>query len=430
MSWVGSANEQGNSFPLQNLPYAVFRRTRTDEPFRVGVGIGDKILDLTALGQSEAARSTRLNIPESLCASTLNRFMAEGNIIWASTRKTLFELLRQGSPYDGKVSDCLIDQSNAEYALPATIMDYTDFYASIDHAMNIGKQFRPDNPLLPNYEWVPISYHGRSSSIVVSGEPIVRPNGQIRPSIDTPPRVTASEKLDYEMEVGLFVGTGNQRNVPIPIDEAEQHLFGICLLNDWSARDIQAWEYQPLGPFLGKNFATTLSPWIVTMEALAPFRTSEKQAGDRPILPYLNSEKEGANLGIDMYLDVSIQSSKMKGESLPPKRLGLSNFKNSYWTPAQMVAHHTVNGCNLRPGDLFGSGTMSGPGADQTGALIELTQGGKLPIQISNIENRSFLEDGDTVFMTAWCERDGYRTIGFGECNGTIISAAAKAGRK
>ncbi len=430
MSWVESANEQGNPFPLQNLPYAVFRRKGSDEPFRIGVGIGDKILDLTTLGQSGVARPTQLDIPESLYASTLNRFMAEGNIIWTRTRKILFEVLRQGSPYEGKVPDCLIDQSKAEYGLPATIMDYTDFYASIDHATNIGKLFRPDNPLMPNYEWVPIAYHGRSSSIVVSGEPIVRPNGQIRPSVDTPPYVSACKKLDYEMEVGLFVGAGNQRNVPIPIDEAERHLFGICLLNDWSARDIQAWEYQPLGPFLGKNFATTLSPWIVTMEALAPFRTSEKRAGDRTLLPYLNSEKEGANLGIDMYLDVSIQSPKMKEEGLPPKCLGLSNFKYSYWTPAQMVAHHTVNGCNLRAGDLFGSGTMSGPGADQTGALIELTQGGKLPIQISNTENRSFLEDGDTVFMTAWCERDGYRAIGFGGCNGTIMSAADQVDRK
>ncbi|MAZ02912.1 MAG: fumarylacetoacetase [Sneathiella sp.] len=424
MSWVETANEQGSPFPLQNLPYAVFRSSGTDETFRIGVGIGDKILDLTALGRSESARTSRLNIPDSLYASTLNNFMAEGEAIWSSTRSTLFELLRQGSSYDGKVPDCLIEQSKAEYALPATIMDYTDFYASIDHATNIGKLFRPDNPLMPNYEWVPIAYHGRSSSIVVSGEPIVRPRGQIRPSIDAPPHVSVSEKLDYEMEVGLFVGMGNQRNVPVSIDEAEQHLFGVCLLNDWSARDIQAWEYQPLGPFLGKNFATTISPWIVTMEALAPFRTPMKEAEGRTILPYLNSDREEANCGIDMYLDVSIHSVKMKGDGLPPKRLGLSNFKYSYWTPAQMVAHHTVNGCNLRAGDLFGSGTMSGPGADQTGALIEVTQGGKLPVQISNTESRSFLEDGDTVFLSAWCERDGYRTIGFGECNGTIISAA------
>ena len=424
MSWVETANEQGNPFPLQNLPYAVFRSAGTDETFRIGVGIGDKILDLTALGQSEVARASRLNIPESLYASTLNDFMAEGEAIWSSTRKALFGVLRQGSLYEIEISDCLIDQSNAEYALPAMIMDYTDFYASIDHATNIGKLFRPDNPLMPNYEWVPIAYHGRSSSIVVSGEPIVRPKGQIRSSIDAPPHVSASEKLDYEMEVGLFVGAGNQRNVPISIDEAEQHLFGICLLNDWSARDIQAWEYQPLGPFLGKNFATTISPWIVTMQALAPFRISMKHKGERTILPYLSSDREEANCVIDMHLDVSVQSAKMKVEGVPPKRLGQSNFKYSYWTPAQMVAHHTLNGCNLRPGDLFGSGTMLGPGPDQTGALIEVTKGGELPVQLSNTESRRFLEDGDTVFLSAWCEKDGYRTIGFGECNGTIISVA------
>lgn len=427
LSWVDEANLQDCLFPLQNLPYAVFRTAGTDESFRIGVGIGDKILDLTALGQSDVAPASQLKIPESLYDSTLNRFMAEGKTIWASTRKTLFEVLRRDSPYDGAIPDCLIDQANAEYALPAAIADYTDFYASIDHATNIGKLFRPDNPLMPNYEWVPIAYHGRSSSIVVSGEPIVRPHGQIKPSFDASPRLSASEKLDYEMEVGLFVGVGNQRDVPIPIDKAEDHLFGICLLNDWSARDIQAWEYQPLGPFLGKNFATTISPWIVTMEALAPFRTSRQSAGGRNILPYLTSEQEGVNLGIDMYLDVSIQSEKMKEEGLSPKQLGVSNFKYSYWTPAQMVAHHTINGCNLNAGDLFGSGTMSGPEAGQTGALIEITQGGKLPVEISTEERRSFLEDGDTVFMTAWCEQDGFRKIGFGACDGTIKPAVTRA---
>jgi fumarylacetoacetase len=301
--------------------------------------------------------------------------------------------------------------------LPCEIGDYTDFYTSIHHATSVGKQFRPDNPLLPNYKWVPIGYHGRSSTIGVSGETIRRPRGQYKGPDDAAPGFGASKRLDYELELGIFVGKGNAQGEPIVIDEAESHLFGLGLFNDWTARDVQAWEYQPLGPFLSKNFASTLSPWIVTMEALAPFRVPfVRPAGDPQPLPYLDDPDNRREGAVDIVLEVWLATANMR----EPQRLMQSNFRDSYWTMAQLVAHHTVNGCRLRPGDLFGSGTQSGPEPGQGGSLLELSQGGKQPLRLANGETRSFLEDGDTVILRGRCERGGFRRIGFGACAGTI----------
>jgi fumarylacetoacetase len=308
--------------------------------------------------------------------------------------------------------------------VPARIGDYTDFYTSIYHATNIGKLFRPDNPLMPNYQWVPIGYHGRSSSIGVSGQNFQRPQGQTKAPDAAEPSFGPCKRLDYEMEVGIFIGNGNQPGQPVAIDDTDQHVFGLCLLNDWSARDIQAWEYQPLGPFLSKNFASTISPWIVTLEALAPYRQGWTRPADHPQpLTYLESAQNRAAGGFDIRLEVLLETERMRNEKQPPSRLSLSNFNHSYWTVAQMVAHHTVNGCNLQPGDFFGSGTMSGPTPDSAGALIELTQGGKQPVTLSNGETRTFLQDGDAVIMRGWCEKPGAVRIGFGEMIGTILPA-------
>jgi fumarylacetoacetase len=304
--------------------------------------------------------------------------------------------------------------------LPCEIGDYTDFYTSIHHATSVGRQFRPDNPLLPNYKWVPIGYHGRSSSIGVSGESIHRPRGQYKGADDAMPGFGPTRRLDYELEVGIFVAGGNAQGEPIAIADAESHLFGLALFNDWTARDIQAWEYQPLGPFLSKNFASTLSPWIVTMEALAPFRAPfARPAGDPQPLPYLDGEGNRREGALDITLEVWLSTARMR----EPQRLMQSNFRDSYWTVAQLVAHHTVNGCNLRAGDLFGSGTQSGPQPGQGGSMLELSSGGKQPLTLANGETRSFLEDGDTVILRGYCERSGFRRIGFGDCAGTVLPA-------
>jgi fumarylacetoacetase len=308
--------------------------------------------------------------------------------------------------------------------LPCRIGDYTDFYTSIHHATAVGKQFRPDNPLLPNYRWVPIGYHGRASSIGVSGQSIRRPAGQFKGPDDATPGFGPTRRLDYELELGAFIALPNNQGEPVPIADAEAHLFGLALFNDWTARDIQAWEYQPLGPFLSKNFASTLSPWIVTLEALAPFRVPfARPPGEPAPLPYLDSPANRASGAIDVALEVWLQTAAMRNAGLPAQRLMQSNFRDSYWTLAQLVAHHTVNGCNLQAGDLFGSGTQSGPDPGQGGSLLELSGGGKLPLQLANGETRSFLEDGDTVILRGHCARQGLRRIGFGDCAGTILPA-------
>lgn len=420
-SWVESANQPGADFPIQNLPFAVLRPKGSSEAFRCAVAIGDYALDLRALKEKELIESPALDACQG---ETLNDFMALGKEAWSTLRDELSRLLKAGSESETAAKACLLPLADVEYALPAHIGDYTDFYTSIHHATNIGRLFRPDNPLLPNYEWVPIGYHGRSSSIDVSGQAFRRPMGQLKAPDQDAPLLGACKRLDYELEVGIFVGPENPLGEPVGIEAAESHIFGLCLLNDWSARDIQAWEYQPLGPFLAKNFASTISPWIVTLEALEPFRAPFERAGDHPQpLPYLSSASNSKAGAVDMQLEVFLVTEKMRTESTAPERLSQSNFTDSFWTMAQMLTHHTISGCNLRPGDLFGSGTMSGSTEGSQAALIEITRGGSEPVQLSNGEQRTFLEDGDTVIMKARCEREGFASIGFGKVAGTVLPA-------
>lgn len=420
-SWVTSANSTETDFPIQNLPFAILRRKDSNESFRAATAIGDYALDLTALVEKELV-SDQFNV---CMGSTLNDLMGAGPAVWSAIRAELSKLLAMGNKDTSEVEACLIPLAEVEYDLPAVIGDYTDFYTSIHHATNIGRLFRPDNPLLPNYEWVPIGYHGRSSSIAVSGQSFPRPVGQLMLPDADEPVVEPCRRLDYELEIGIFVGKGNAIGQAVSIDQAEEHIFGLCLLNDWSARDIQAWEYQPLGPFLAKNFASTISPWIVTLEALAPFRAPfAREEGHPSPLPYLSSERNTRSGAVDMQVEVLIQTQAMQAASTAPERLSVSNFTDSYWTMAQMLAHHTVNGCNLRPGDFFGSGTMSGSTEGSQAALIEITRGGKEPVTLGNGEARTFLEDGDTIILRARCEREGCVSIGFGSCEGTLLPAA------
>lgn len=423
-SFVASANTGATDFPIQNLPFAVFRRAKSAEAFRGGVAIGDQVLDLGALDRLAVLSGEAALACRSAAGSTLNHFMSLGEKSWSALRLALSRALREGSPYEAQLRPCLIAQSAVEYALPAHIGDYTDFYTSVYHATNIGRQFRPDNPLLPNYKWVPIGYHGRASSIAVSGHAFPRPVGQLMPPGALAPILAPCKRMDYELEMGIFVGTGNASGTRIDIEDAESHVFGLCLLNDWSARDIQGWEYQPLGPFLSKNFASTISPWIVTLEALAPYRSAWTRATDDPQpLPYLDSpslRREGA---FDIELEVLIDTEKMRAQSLAPHRICLTSYRHAYWAIAQLVAHHTVNGCNLQPGDLLGTGTLSGPTASEAGALIELTVGGKQPIALPGGESRAFLEDGDRITLRAHCDKAGAARIGFGTCTGTVLPA-------
>lgn len=422
-SWVASANDPANDFPVQNLPFAVFRRQGSQEAFRVGVAIGDQVLDL---GQPAvcAALGLDANVTAALAQPALNGVMAQGSAVWSALRLALSRALREGSPLQATLQAALLPQTQVEYTLPARIGDYTDFYTSVYHATNVGKLFRPDNPLLPNYKWVPIGYHGRSSSIGVSGQAFHRPKGQLMAPGATAPVLAPSQRMDIELELGIFIGQGNALGQPIPMTQAEDHVFGLCLLNDWSARDIQAWEYQPLGPFLAKNFATTVSPWVVTLEALAPYRTAPfRPAEDPQPLPYLDTPANRSRGALDIQLEVLIQTAKMKQAGQAPHPLVQTSYRHAYWTIAQLVTHHTVNGCNLQPGDLFGSGTLSGPTLDQAGALLELTTGGKHPISLPNGETRTFLQDGDTVQLRGHCSQAGAARIGFGVCEGTLLPA-------
>ena len=423
-SWVSSANAAGTDFPIQNLPFGVFRRAGSMEDFRVGVAIGDAIVDLTAaqaLGVFTGAAATPAL---SCCAPTLNAFMALGTTAWSALRLALSRMLRTGATGQTLLQACLVPQAQAEYAVPASIGDYTDFYTSIHHATNVGRLFRPDSPLMPNYQWVPIGYHGRSSSIGVSGQSFRRPMGQTLAPGATQPVLGPSKRVDYELELGVFMGNGNPLGEPIALDAAEQHVFGLCLFNDWSARDIQGWEYQPLGPFLSKNFASTVSPWVVTLEALAPYRSAWQRPADHPQpLPYLDSDKLRQSGAFDIALEVWIETAAMRVKGLGLHQLSASNFHHAYWSVSQMVAHHTVNGCNLCPGDLLGSGTQSGPNPEEAGALIELTQGGKHAIALPDGESRTFLEDGDRVVFKGFCQREGAARIGFGEVSGTLLPA-------
>lgn len=423
-SWVASANVAGQDFPIQNLPFAVFRRKGSTEAFRGGVAIGDQILDLAAVAQTGVFAGDVQAAIQAGAQSKLNALMALGQPVWSALRLALSRALRTGAAEQAALQNCLVPQAEAEYDVPARVGDYTDFYTSVYHATNIGKQFRPDNPLLPNYKWVPIGYHGRASSIGVSGQQFRRPVGQTMPPGATQPSFGPSKRLDIELEVGVFVGTGNELGDPVAITEAEAHVFGICLLNDWSARDIQGWEYQPLGPFLSKNFATTISPWIVTLEALAPYRVPfVRPAEDPQPLPYLDSADNRAAGSLDIQLQVGLETPQMRAAGQGDATICRTSYRHAYWTVAQMVTHHTVNGCNLQPGDLLGSGTLSGPTLDQAGALIELTTGGKNPLTLPNGESRTFLEDGDAIVIRGWCEKEGATRIGFGECVGTVLPA-------
>ncbi len=423
-SWVDSANRPGCDFPIQNLPFAVFRRAGGGENFRCGVAIGECVLDLGALDMLTPFEGLGAEALAACAEPSLNRLMALGREAWAALRRGLSACLREGSARATELGNALIPQSGMEFTLPARIGNYTDFYTSIHHATAVGRIFRPEQPLLPNYKWVPIAYHGRASSVGISGQQVRRPRGQIMPRGSERPQVGESARLDFELEVGVLIGSGNGLGCPIPVAQAEEHVFGLCLLNDWSARDIQAWEYQPLGPFLAKSFATTISPWVVTLEALAPFRLPWRRPAEDPQpLPYLDSEELRASGAIDMHLEVALESAAMRAAGLAPRTLARTNFRHSYWSIAQMVAHHTVNGCNLEPGDLLGSGTQSGPAPGEAGSLLELTAGGKRPISLETGEKRAFVEDGDRVILRGWCERPGCVRIGFGEAAGLVLPA-------
>jgi fumarylacetoacetase len=424
-SWVVSANGHAD-FPIQNLPLGIF--TPPDGTPRGGVAIGDEVFDLAAAHDAglfdgraaEAARAAR--------GATLNALFAFGGAARAALRQRLSAILdadgKDRARIEGLRARLLHRAAECRLELPAVIGDYTDFFAGIYHATNAGKLFRPDNPLLPNYKYLPIGYHGRASSIVASDAEVRRPNGQRKPASETVPSFGPSRSLDYELELGVWIGPGNALGTPIPIAQAADHIAGFCLLNDWSARDIQAWEAQPLGPFLGKSFCTTISPWVITPEALAPFRAPQPQrpAGDPAPLPYLFDDADQTGGALDIELEVALLTPGLQKE-LAPHKLALSNTRHLYWTVAQLVAHHACSGCNLRPGDLLGTGTISGPDDAALGSLLELTGGGRRPVALPSGETRRFLEDGDIVIMRARCRRDGFASIGFGECRGTIAAA-------
>jgi fumarylacetoacetase len=409
-SWVESANQPDTDFPIQNLPFCMFRPGGknfgiANNGAHLGVGIGDYILDIEDY-------------------QSLNSLLWVGAAERRELRLEISRVLRAGNPNPPR--DMLYPIAECELMMPVQIRDYTDFYASVFHATNIGSMFRPDNPLLPNYKYVPIGYHGRASSIVVSGTAIKRPCGQLQDG-SAPPVFATSRQMDYECELGCFIGRRNAIGKPVPIEQAEDHMFGVCLVNDWSARDIQRWEYQPLGPFLSKSFATSISPWVVTMDALEPFRVPryKRPEGDPAPLPYLDCESDRERGGIALTLEVWFSTSKMRAENIEPVRLSHAKFEQMYWTVAQMLAHHSSNGCNLLPGDLLASGTVSGPGKDERGCLIELTWRGTEPISLPNGESRKFLEDGDEVILRGYAERVGFRRIGLGECRGVLIAASS-----
>lgn len=409
-SWVKSANVPGAGFPIQNLPFGVFRRE--GEP-HIGVAIGSDVLDLHVCASA--------GLVNPICrAGVLNPLMALDAHARRALRRSLSAILNTDAT-ERPPEPALVPQASCEMLVPANIGDYTDFYASIFHATNVGRLFRPDNPLLSNYKWIPIAYHGRASSIVISGTAVRRPSGQTQTG-DSSPEFGPSRSLDFEMELGFFTGPGNELGAPIPIDRAHEHFFGVCLVNDWSARDVQRWEYQPLGPFLAKSFATSISPWVVTMEALAPFRTAAyvRAEGDPAPLPYLFSEGDQAAGAIDASLEVWLRTAAMRAAQMPPTRVSGAKFAQMYWTPAQMLTHHTSNGCNLRPGDLLASGTVSSGGLNEAGCLLELTAGGKQPVALPNGESRRFLDDGDEVIFRGYCERPPFASISLGECSGIV----------
>lgn len=416
-SWVASAQAEDTDFPIQNLAFGSYLGPQGPS---IGIAIGDQILDLHRaaglLSDLEPA------IQAACRAKNLDAILELGRAASGPLRMWAHEVLRAGSPHEEAARDSLISQSEVEMRVPATVRDYTDFYASVFHATNVGSLFRPDNPLLPNYKHIPIGYHGRASTIVPSGVDVPRPKGQRKGPEDPAPSYGPCRLMDYEMEVGLWIGgPTNELGETVPVAEAEQRLFGLCLLNDWSARDIQGWEYQPLGPFLAKSFATSVSPWIVTVEALAPFRCAEfdRPDGDPEPLPYLRSGRDKP--GFDVRVQVFLRSEKMRAEGIEAVRLSETSMSNLYWTPEQMIAHHASNGCRLQPGDLYGTGTISGPGKGELGAMLEITRRGQEPLELPDGTQRAMLEDGDEVLFRAYCEAPGARRIGFGECRSTVL---------
>lgn len=421
-SWIASANDPASDFPVENLPYGVFRRARQ---ISIGVAIGDQILDLRTCASEGQFASLSDDVVDACTANALNPLMALGPRAWSALRRAITSLLAADAHEETqrRIAPMLVPMHDAEMLVPAQIGDYTDFYASIYHATRVGKLFRPDNPLLPNYKYVPIGYHGRASSIVVSGREVRRPCGQTKSPQSAEPSFGPARNLDYELEVGIFVGGGNALGQPIPIAEAEQHIFGLCLVNDWSARDMQSWEYQPLGPFLAKNFATTISPWIVPLEALAPYRVAPaaRADGDPEPLKYLacSPSSRGA---FDLVLDVYLSSQRMREQGMEPMRVSRGNLRDLYWTPAQLIAHHASNGCNLRPGDLLATGTISGPEEGSEGCLLEMKHRAT-PLSLPTGESRAFLEDGDEVTFRAHAHREGLPRIGLGICSGIVTAA-------
>ena len=432
-SWVESSDDPATDFPIQNLPLGLFRPRGSTDPddIEAGVAIGDQILSLRSCARARLLLLQEAPGEEELSGlfevgSDLLPLLAAGRKMSARLRAAVSGILSQfNDDARRRADELLVAQRDVEMLLPHTIFNYTDFYASVHHATNVGSMFRPDNPLLPNYKYVPIGYHGRASSIVPSGALIVRPSGQTRDDANAPPVFGPTRRLDYEMEVGAFIARGNAMGQPIPVADAADHLFGLCLVNDWSARDIQSWEYQPLGPFLSKSFATTISPWIVTAEALAPFRVpaARRPAGDPAPLPYLSDPDEAARGAFAITVEVSLRSARMRDEDQPAMLVSRGGFRDMYWTFGQMIAHHTSNGCNFAPGDLIASGTISGPDEESRGCLLERTWRGTRPLELPTGERRSFLEDGDEVIMRGYAERDGFRRIGFGDCRGVVRSA-------
>ena len=426
-SWVASANDHPD-FPIQNLPFGIFSSHTHHDRRRGGVAIGDHVLDLAALFQKNLLSGVAHAACELASQSTLNPLMHGSPTIWRALRHGLFDLLVDGATdqTQERVRECLLPAAGVQLHLPVHVANYTDFYTSIHHARNVGRVVRPDDPLTPNFVWLPIAYHGRASTVVASGTPFHRPMGQSKAPQAASPSYGPCARLDFELEMGILVGQGNSMGAPIHLQDAESHIFGMCLLNDWSARDHQFWEMNPLGPFLGKNFCTSISPWVVTMEALAPFRVpaAERPASEPQPLPYLDSPDNRALGGIDVQLSVGIESEQHRASKLPPSVVSRTSFRHQYWTPAQMVTQHTVGGCNLLPGDLLGTGTISGPTPDQAGAIVELSRGGTVDVALSQTgEVRRFLADGDCVVLSGWCEREGAARIGFGECRGTVLPA-------
>ena len=427
-SWVQSANRDDADFPLAHLPLCVFRPAGTDAIARIGVGIGQEVFDLRRAWRLGLLDTLAPELRRACAAPSLNVLFAAGRAASRALRAALTALLQEGAPDQERSASCLLPQSQAAFELPAQVGDYTDFLASYNHAHNVGSLYRPDNPVLPNFSSLPVAYHGRASSLVVTDEPVCRPQGQFRAAPqDTATVFGPSRKLDFEMELGVFVGPGNARGHAIAVDAADAHVAGFCVLNDWSARDLQEWESQPLGPFLGKNFATTLSPWVVSPEALEPYWVEIARPASPPLKDYLRHAPSSSRASFEIVTEVRLCTQRMRAQGQAAQLIATALFsRDIVWSFAQMIAHHTVNGCKLRPGDLLGSGTVSGPTPGSEGCLLELTRGGRAPLTLANGETRTYLQDGDEIVLTAFCARPGLPRIGFGECRGRIVPALAR----